>query len=94
MPETSFPVRVVHGVPVVTAPGEIDIANAGGLRTALLKAAAYGCGRIVVDLTRTWFCDTAWIDALTDAHKRAQAEGGEVLLAISGALCGLIPVLT
>jgi len=48
----------------------------------------------VVDLTRTWFCDTAWIDALTDAHKRAQAEGGEVLLAISGALCGLIPVLT
>jgi anti-anti-sigma regulatory factor len=45
MAETGFLVRVVRGVPVVTAPGEIDIANADGLRTALLEAAAHGRGR-------------------------------------------------
>ena len=39
MPEISFPVEVVEGVPVVTAPEEIDIANAAGLRAALLEAA-------------------------------------------------------
>src|SRR4029077_15744488 len=35
----SFPVELVRGVPVVTAPEEIDITNAAGLRAALLEAA-------------------------------------------------------
>ena len=38
MPETSFPVEVIEGVPVVTAPEEIDITNADGLQAALLEA--------------------------------------------------------
>jgi hypothetical protein len=40
MPEPSFPVELVDGVPVVAAPGEIDITNAAGLRAALLRSAA------------------------------------------------------
>ena len=32
-----FPVELVGGVPVVTAPEEIDITNAAGLRAACLK---------------------------------------------------------
>ena len=39
MREISFPVEMIEGVPVVTAPEEIDIANAAGLRAALLEAA-------------------------------------------------------
>ena len=31
-----FPVELVGGVPVVTAPEEIDITNAAGLRAGLL----------------------------------------------------------
>jgi stage II sporulation protein AA (anti-sigma F factor antagonist) len=38
VPEIGFPVEVVDGVPVVRAPEEIDIANAGGLKAALLEA--------------------------------------------------------
>ncbi len=34
MREDSFPVELVRGVPVVTAPEEIDITNAAGLRAA------------------------------------------------------------
>ncbi len=34
------PFEVVNGVPVVTAPEEIDITNAPELRSALLEAAA------------------------------------------------------
>ena len=84
MGNVGFPVEVVRGVPVVAAPEEIDITNAEGLRAALSRAAGEGAGSLVVDLTRTRFCDSAAIHALVDAHKRARAEGGQVLLAISG----------
>ena len=82
MPDDGFPVDVVQGVPVVAAPEEIDITNAEALRSALLKAAANGPGTLVVDMTRTRFCDSSGLHALIAAHKRARAEGGEVLLVI------------
>ena len=85
MRDVSFPVEVIGGVPVVEAPEEIDITNADGLRTALGHAAGNGSETLVVDLTRTRFCDSAAIHALVDAHKRARAVGGQVLLAVSGA---------
>jgi anti-sigma B factor antagonist len=85
MPELGFPVEMVRGVPVVAAPAEIDVTNADGLRAALGQAAGKGSGTLVVDLTRTQFCDSAGMHALVDAHKRARAEGGQVMLAVSGA---------
>jgi hypothetical protein len=53
MPEVRLPVDVVRGVPVVTAPGEIDVTNATALRTALLEAAALGRGALVADMSST-----------------------------------------
>jgi anti-anti-sigma factor len=88
----SFSVELVRGVPVVTAPEEIDITNAGGLRAGLLEAAGHPA--FVVDMTRTRFCDSAGIQALVEAHKRAQAAGGQVLLAMSGAAVPRIFSLT
>ena len=82
MPEDMFPVEVVGGVPVVAAPEEIDITNAEALRSALLTAAADGHGTLVVDMTRTRFCDSSGLHTLIAAHKRAEAEGREVLLVI------------
>jgi anti-sigma B factor antagonist len=84
MPDGSFPVEVLGGVPVVAAPGEIDITNAEALRSALLAAAAAanGHGTLVVDMTRTQFCDSSGLHTLIAAHKRAEAEGREVLLII------------
>src|ERR1700746_4180847 len=84
MPDGSFPVEVVGGVPVVAAPEEIDITNAEALRSALLTAAATGHGTLVVDMTRTRFCDSSGLHTLLGAHKRAEAEGREVLLVIPG----------
>jgi anti-sigma B factor antagonist len=85
MPEASFPVEVVSGVPVVTAPEEIDMTNAAGLRAALLDAAARGSRTLVVDMAQTQFCDSAGLHVLVRAHKRARAEGGELLLVICAA---------
>jgi len=84
MPDGSFPVEVLGGVPVVAAPEEIDITNAEALRSALLAAAAAanGHGKLVVDMTQTQFCDSSGLHTLIAAHKRAEAEGREVLLVI------------
>jgi anti-anti-sigma factor len=85
MPEASFPVEVVGGVPVVTAPEEIDITNAAGLRAALLEAATHGSGTLVADMAQTQFCDSAGLNVLVRAHERARADGGELLLIIGTA---------
>jgi anti-sigma B factor antagonist len=77
----SFSVEVVSGVPVVTAPGEIDITSPPALRSALLKAATHGHGTVAVDMTQTSSCDCSGLHVLLAAHKRARAEGGELLLA-------------
>ena len=82
MVEVKFPVGVVSGVPVVTVPEEVDVTNAHRLRVALAKAAAGRPPALVVDMTRTRFCDSAGLRVLVTAHKQAQAAGGAVLLAL------------
>src|SRR3954451_5485821 len=74
------PYEVVDGVPVVAAPEEIDITNAPDLRSALQAAGADGHRTLVLDMSRTRFCDSAGIHTLLAMHKRAQSEGGELLL--------------
>jgi anti-anti-sigma factor len=68
MPEASFLVEVVSGMPVVTAPEEIDITNAAGLRAALLEAAAHESRTLVVDMAQTQFCDSAALNVLVRAR--------------------------
>jgi anti-sigma B factor antagonist len=85
MPDAGFSVEVIRGVPVVATPADVDITNAAGLRAALRQSAALGPGTLVVDMTRTQFCDTAGLHALVGAHKRARAGGGRVLLVLPGA---------
>jgi anti-sigma B factor antagonist len=85
MQDGTFPVELVSGVPVVTAPQEIDITNAPELGSALMQAAADGPGTLVADMTRTVFCDSSGLHTLLAVHKRAQAEGGELLLVIRSA---------
>ena len=81
MPEARFPVEVARGVPVVVAPEEVDITNAAGLRAALLDAAGNGHRHLVVDMTRTRFCDSSGVHALATAHRRALQEDRQLLLA-------------
>jgi anti-sigma B factor antagonist len=94
MTEPGFPVQVIRGVPVVIAPQEIDITNADRLRAALLQAAARPGVALVVDMTRTRFCDSAGLHALIGAHKRAQAEGRQVRLVITAAQVRRVLALT
>jgi anti-anti-sigma factor len=55
--------RDPDGTPVVTAVGEIDMSNADSFLEALGQAASEG-GRLVVDLTRVEYLDSAGVHAL------------------------------
>src|SRR6516162_3660025 len=85
MMDGGFPVEAARVVPAVAAPETIDITNADRLRSALLQAAADAHGTLVVDMTRTRFCDCAGLHVLMAAHKQVRAEGRELLLVISSA---------
>jgi anti-sigma B factor antagonist len=82
VPEISFPVEVVEGVLVVTAPEEIDITNAAELRAAVSEAVGSGSALVIVDMSRTRFCDSAGLNVLVASDRQARAEGGEVRLVI------------
>ncbi len=77
MPDDCCSLLMVGGVPVVTAPAEIDVTTAGELRGMLAVCAARG-HTTVVDLTGTQFCDSAGLTVLVRAHKQALAAGGEL----------------
>ena len=81
MPGIRHPL-MINGVPVVTAPAEMDVNTAEQLRVVLRGSAARGHSRVVVDMTRTRFCDSAGLTVLIWAHKRALAEGGGLRLVI------------
>jgi anti-sigma B factor antagonist len=82
VPEIGFPVEVVEGVPVVTAPEEIDLTNAAGLRAAVSEAVGSGSALVIVDMSGTRFCDSAGLNVLVAMDRRARAEGGEIRLVI------------
>ena len=81
MPDRRYPL-MINGVPVVEAPEEIDICNAEQLRIVLLEAGSRGHVTIVVDMTRTRFCDSEGFSVLVGAHKRALTDGGGLRLVI------------
>ena len=85
MRDVSFLVETIGDVPVVAAPEEIDITNAEGLRAALGQAAGDGHETLVVDMSRTRFCDCSGLHALVAAHRRPRPGRGDVLLVIPGA---------
>jgi anti-sigma B factor antagonist len=82
MPDGSYPIQMIADVPVVTAPTEIYVTTAEQLRAVLMEAAAHGHTTVVVDMTRTQFCDSSGLSVLIRAHKRALEDDGELRLVI------------
>jgi anti-sigma B factor antagonist len=94
MPESRFTTEMTGGVPIVTAPPDIDIITVDELRAVLLDAGGRGHATVVVDMTRTVFCDSAGLGLLVGAHRRALAKGGELRLVVAaeGAVARVLAV--
>ena len=82
MPDTGCSFLAVGGVPVVTAPAEIDVTTAGLLRGMLAEWAERGHTTLVVDMTGTQLCDSAGLSVLVRAHKQALAGDGGLRLVL------------
>jgi anti-anti-sigma factor len=81
--EIRYLIKLINGVPVVRAPDEIDITVTDQLHAVLLHAMSRGHATVVVDLTGTRFCDSSGLQVLLRAHRRAEADGGELRVAIA-----------
>ena len=70
-------------VAVATLPVEIDLANADQVREDLLSVLNRGPATLIVDMGGTTFCDSAGVNALVRAYKRAAASGARMRLVVS-----------
>jgi len=65
---------------LVTMPAEIDIANAGRLAAELDAAIRPGVKALVIDMTRTTFCDSLGVKVIARTRGQAVAEGVDLRL--------------
>ena len=94
MLEERFPVLWSGQVAVVRTPEEVDATIADAMREALLSALNQGASALVVDMTRTTFCDSAGVSAMVRARRRALASNADVRIATaSPALLRLFSLL-
>lgn len=66
--------------PLLRLVGEMDLRAAADLREALLRALSDGGGSVRLDLAGLTFIDSTIISVLIMARKRAETEGGDVIL--------------
>ena len=82
MPDVRYLRTMAGDAAVVSAPAEVDITTAGRFRAVLLEAIAGDHPVVVVDMTRSLFCDASGLHILVRAHKRAVSQGGELRLVV------------
>jgi anti-sigma B factor antagonist len=82
VPGGRYPLLWIGQAAVVTPPVEIDITNAGQVREELLSVINEGAVLLIVDLSKTTFCDSAGVGALVRTFRRASASGGEMRLVV------------
>lgn len=85
MPEDRFPALWSGQVAVVRMPAEIDATIADEMREALLSVLNLGAEAVVIDMTRTSFCDSAGVSALVRAQRRATASDARLCIAAHSA---------
>lgn len=70
-------------VAVVTLPAEIDVTNADQVREDLLCVVNQGAALLIVDMSKTTFCDSAGVSALVRTFRRASASSSGLRLVVS-----------
>lgn len=85
MPEDRFPALWSGQVAVVRMPAEVDATIADEMREALLSVLNLGAQAVVIDMTRTSFCDSAGVSALFRAQRRATASDARLCIAARSA---------
>ena len=83
VPAGRHPVLWVDKAAIVSAPAEIDPANADDIAMCLLSVIRQGATVLIVDMNTTRFCDPAGVSSLVRVFEHARASGVEMRLAVS-----------
>jgi anti-anti-sigma factor len=67
---------------VLRVAGEVDLANAAELETAVEQALGESAGPLVVDLADLAYIDSAGLAALHGATRRIEERGGSVVMVV------------
>lgn len=79
--DREYMIHWVGSQAVITMPAEVDATNADQVRKALLSAARPEVPVLVIDMTRTTFCDSAGVHAVITAYRQAAETGTQLRLA-------------
>ena len=79
--QDEFMIRWAGSQAVITMPAEVDVTNADEVRKALLSAARPEVPVLVIDMTRTTFCDSAGVHAVITAYRQTAQTGTQLRLA-------------
>jgi anti-sigma B factor antagonist len=71
---------------IITMPAEIDITNADQVRQALLSAVERQVTVLIVDMSRTRFCDSAGVQAVIAAYRQGAMTGTQLRLVAAAVL--------
>jgi anti-sigma B factor antagonist len=71
---------------VITMPAEIDLTNADQIFQALLSAMQPQVTVLIVDMSRTTFCDSAGVRAVVAAYQQAARTGTQLRLVATAVL--------
>jgi anti-sigma B factor antagonist len=83
MPVESYPVRWAGETAIITFPPEVDITSADEVRDKLLSVLNQGATTLIVDMSATTFSDSAGVNAIVRAYRRASATGSQMRLVIT-----------
>jgi anti-anti-sigma factor len=75
-------IGTADGILVARLEGEIDLANAEGVRGALTRAASNEVVGAVIDLSKITYMDSAGINVLFSLRERLRVRGQEVRLVV------------
>jgi anti-anti-sigma factor len=93
MTPEAFPVRWAGSLAVMTLPDEVDMVNLDELRAGLASLIRAAPAMVVVDMTRSTFCDSASVAALVRAAQQARSAGIRLRLAGSGPVLRVLRLL-
>jgi anti-anti-sigma factor len=83
MSDDQFPVQWTGQRAIVAFPGQVDVSNVDQLRDRLLSVINRGASVLVADMTGTWSCDHAAMDAIARAYQRAAVSGTQLRLVVT-----------
>ena len=86
--------RDTHNLALIALAGEIDLATAPLLRTALEQCLRDGMSTVDIDLTAVTFCDCYGLGVLLDVAQHAFAAGGALRLRHPSAAVARLLTLT